>query len=93
MVILEALACGTPVLTTPETAAAAGAEASLLMTADRTSEATESATAHLLATVTPEQRCALAEQVARRWRWETIVGTYLSVLSDLPEPVRRLSNT
>jgi glycosyltransferase involved in cell wall biosynthesis len=83
MAILEALACGTPVLTTRETAAGAGPGATLLLTADRTSEAMEAAAAGLLETVTSEHRDALAEQAARQWRWESISRTYLDLLSDL----------
>lgn len=93
MVMLEALACGTPVLTTRETAAGAGAGAALLLTAGRTSEAMEAAAADLLGSVTPEHRDALAEQAARRWRWETISGTYLDLLRESREPVRRRSGT
>jgi phosphatidylinositol alpha-1,6-mannosyltransferase len=89
MVILEALACGTPVLTTAETAAGAGEGAALLTTADRTSEAIDAAAADLLRTVTPEHRAALAEQAARRWDWRGITAEYLEVISEMLATHRR----
>jgi len=89
MVMLEALACGTPVLTTHETAAGAGDGAALLLLADRTSDAMEAAAAHLLATVTTEHRDALASAAAGRWRWEAISARYLEIMSRLVQPVPR----
>jgi glycosyltransferase involved in cell wall biosynthesis len=83
MVILEALACGTPVLTTRETAVAAGDGASLIATADRTSAAMESAAAQLLGASDPGRRGALAEQAARRWDWRKPVARYLGILEQM----------
>jgi glycosyltransferase involved in cell wall biosynthesis len=83
MVVLEALACGTPVLTTAETAAGAGEGASLLATAERTAEAIEAAAAELLLTVTPEHRAALAERAAGRWDWRGVTGRYLDLVASL----------
>lgn len=87
MVMLEALASGTPVLTTAETAAGAGEGSGLLLTAERTSEAMEAAAARLLATVTAEHRDALAAEAARRWRWEAISAAYLRIIGEARGPV------
>jgi glycosyltransferase involved in cell wall biosynthesis len=83
LVMLEALACGTPVLTSRENAAGAGEAASLLVSCDRSSEAIEAAADELLAGVTSEHRAALAAEAARRWRWETISAEYLEILRRL----------
>lgn len=83
MAIVESLACGTPVVTTPETAAGAGDGATMLVTADRTSEGIQSVVADLLATITMEHRDAIARQAARRWRWDAITTEYLEIMSRL----------
>lgn len=84
MVILEALACGTPVLTTEDTAAGAGPGAGLLSTAARAPDAIEAAAEELLRRRTPERRSALAAEAAARWDWRRVTASYLDILDSLP---------
>jgi glycosyltransferase involved in cell wall biosynthesis len=82
MVILEALACGTPVLTTRATAAGAGEGACLLATAERTSDAFERAAVDLLRSA-DDRREWIAREAARRWDWDGIVVRYLELLAQI----------
>jgi glycosyltransferase involved in cell wall biosynthesis len=83
MAVLESLACGTPVLTTDETAMGAGEVSALLSTSAPTSEAIGAAAAQILSAVTPEHREAIAAEAARRWGWGALSRAYLAILDAL----------
>jgi glycosyltransferase involved in cell wall biosynthesis len=83
MAILESLSCGTPVLTTDETAMSAGNVSALLSASAPTSEAIGAAAARILSAVIPEHRDAIATEATRRSGWGALGGAYLAILDSL----------
>jgi glycosyltransferase involved in cell wall biosynthesis len=83
MAVLESLACGTPVLTTEETATNSGQVSALLSASAPTSEAIGAAVAQILAAALPERKQAIATEAARRWGWGAVAGEYLAILEAL----------
>jgi phosphatidyl-myo-inositol dimannoside synthase len=83
MAVLESLACGTPVLTTEETAMNSGRVSALLSTSAPTSDAIGAAAAQILATTLPEYKQAVATEAALQWCWRAVAGEYLAILAAL----------
>jgi glycosyltransferase involved in cell wall biosynthesis len=80
---LEALVCGTPVLTTEETARNAGELAALLESTPPATDAIGAAVARMLASDARGRGGALAARAAEQCGWTSVTARYLGMLDRL----------